>query len=162
MSFRRILSIILLIVIPLLEYTFSASHIVWIAEIRLIYLAALIMLLSGFNKTAIFFIVIGIGITDLLSFQKIAGLGAVAFFLALLLAHLLFMVTSLLSKENYLLRISVIFLLAVVLRYLLMSMFGLQSSQLEITAVISNLVALILMLAIYQSLKPPENAFKRK
>jgi len=141
------LTMLLVLLVPFVELFFAGSQIAALSQARLIYAIALILIVSKHPRVGITLILVGTLFVELAAFRPIAGLEAMAFFLAAALTTVMFRFSSALSKENTYLQGSIIFILSLIM-------------QLSVISILVNSVILILALFIHGRLKQPENAFK--
>ncbi|KXK26663.1 MAG: hypothetical protein TR69_WS6001000670 [candidate division WS6 bacterium OLB20] len=155
-----ILTIILVLLVPFVELFFAGARIASLSEIRLIYLIGLMLILVKHPRSGMLLVIAGTLFVELAAFRPVAGLDAVAFFIAAGITAVLFRFSSFLPRENTYLQAALIFSLSLIMRHVFLITSGQQSYQLEPVSLVTNGAILILALFIHGRLKKPENAFK--
>ena len=160
MNKNTILKTILTFLIPLLELVMAASNIHWLVGLRLTYLVVLLYILARKTRAAVFILIVGMSMIELLSFQSVIGLGALSFIVSVVLVELLVRLGTFISTENHTLKSLLVFIGAIVLNHVLIKLLGYNSILLEGSVVFVNLLVFLIVMLIYEKIKKPENAFK--
>jgi hypothetical protein len=159
MNFRGIVFIILLILTPALEFILRASHIGWLVNLQVIYMTALLIMQYRKKSVGLVYLIIGSAVVEFLSLQKLVGLDALGFFLAIALISLIYRFISLLGRENAYLKLNILLVTAILFGHVLLLINSLDS-QLALGNIIVNLVVMSVLITITEVLHTPKNALK--
>ncbi|MFQ5492550.1 MAG: hypothetical protein ACE5DX_00100 [Candidatus Dojkabacteria bacterium] len=138
----------------------AASHINWLVGLRLTYLLVLLFVLARKTRVAVFVLITGMSLVELLSFQPVVGLGALSFFASVVAVELIVRLGTFISAESHMLKSFLVFVGALVIYHLLSLLFGYHNIQLDAAVIFVNLLVFLVVMLIYGKLKQPENAFK--
>ncbi len=159
MSLRGILFFLLLILTPVLEFILRASHVGWLVNLQIIYMAALLIMQYRKKSLGLVYLIVGSAAVEFLSLQKMVGLDALSFFLAIAVISAVYRFVSLLGRENAFVKLNLLLLTAIIITHILLVINSLDS-QLSAGNIIVNLVVMSVLITITEALHTPKNALK--